>query len=232
MAKLLVDTKTTPSFRITPDEKISILDVIQKVTLMKKPACTQLYERYIAEHTDRKHLFIDFQFDRSEKPTPVTDWFPMLQLILELGAPRAALFREKAALCLESYLLPPNWPLADKAKKLAFFFDNMPTTFDKRFKKKVPLTIVKDLQERIGGEALVPCTYGTIHLLTLTHLIEIQPYTFWQLAIGKILTCGLCFPKHIKQIILVSARGEQNSDANKELINSTCQQFDITVSFL
>jgi hypothetical protein len=84
--------------------------------------------------------------------------------------------------------------------------------------------IVKQLQEKIGGQKEVETKVGYIDLLTDTQLIEVKNGKNWKHAVGQVLMYGIEYPNYEKVICLFDIE-------NNEVINNYCKKYNIQVLY-
>ena len=219
-------TDETPfTIRVTSDDQISILDVVEHVTKQSRAASRMTWQRYLTENKGETSSCGSFKFKgRGQNATPVAKWETILEIILNLPGKRAAAFRTKSAKCLAKHLMPKSWSVEQKVKKLAGFFNQLPSELKKQQPEDL---VVSQLQSEWGGKREVECGAGFIDLLTQDKIIEVKNIINWKHAIGQVICYGMYFPYHQKTIVLFG----DNNCINKEIIKQTCTSQNIQLYY-
>jgi len=221
-------TSTKYTVRLTPDDKISILDVIEVITKQKRKNCRVTWMNYQKSNPESVD-FYPFKFrGRGQRDTPVASWEFILKLILSIPGQRATAFRVESAKCLAKHLMPKHWSVKRKVKRLSLFFDSLPPELNKTSPEN---EIVMQLQSKWGGQREVACSTGFIDLLTSDCIIEVKLINNWKHAIGQVIAYGICYPKHQKVIVLFNNNTTTEGKIDKEIVNYTCKTCNINVYY-
>lgn len=222
--------ETPFAIRVTPDDQISVLDVVEHITKQdRRKQVGKIWQRFKKDNSEGLNSIGLFKFKgRGQNDTPVASWEFILKLILGLPGKRAGAFRRKSAKCLAKHLMPGHWSVEKKVKQLSLFFDSLPPELNKISPEN---EIVLQLQSKWGGQREVACSAGFIDLLTPNCIIEVKLINNWKHAIGQVIAYGICYPKHQKVIVLFNNNTTTGDKVDKEIVNYTCKTCNINVYY-